>query len=164
MAVVLYSPHPCLLSSQHYRTPLLRNPQKDLHFCSRAKLRVILSLHSSNRRRVPLPPIKSASINGYSVHDGSVQGRRESEVEEGNESPRWWTAFVRSILPGGSWWRLEDDVEVRILAEPVTVTRALLKMWELVRKDRWVIFAAFATLIVAAVSFKLTLFLFFGFP
>ena len=68
---------------------------------------------------------------------------------------------MRSILPGGSWWRLDDDgVEVRILAEPVTVTRALVRMWELVAKDRLVIFAAFATLIVAAVSFKSPFFFF----
>ncbi|PON64233.1 ATP-binding cassette containing protein [Parasponia andersonii] len=156
MAVGLYNPHPRLLSSVHFRTPLVRTRRKDLHFTtSSTKLRLILSLHSSNRRRVPFPPIRSASINGYSVHDGPdehVEGRRrEAEVDE-FEWLRRWTAFVRSILPGGSWWRLDDDVEVRILAEPVTVTRALVRMWELVAKDRWVIFAAFATLFVAALS------------
>lgn len=38
------------------------------------------------------------------------------------------------------------------MEKPVTVWRALSKMWELVAKDRWVIFAAFSALIVAAVS------------
>lgn len=36
--------------------------------------------------------------------------------------------------------------------QPVTVWYALGKMWNLVAKDRWVIFAAFSALIIAAVS------------
>ncbi|KAM6589369.1 ABC transporter B family member 26, chloroplastic [Cannabis sativa] len=158
MALVLYNPQPRLLSSFHCTRPFFRNHQKkDLHFTSATtKLRLILSIHSSHRRRVPLLLTKSASINGYSVHEGSdeyVQGLRETEVVSRNEWLQRWTDFVRSILPGGNWWRLDDDdVEIRMLAEPVTVTRALIRMWELVSKDRWVIFAAFATLIVAALS------------
>ncbi|XP_058005677.1 uncharacterized protein LOC110640683 isoform X4 [Hevea brasiliensis] len=37
-----------------------------------------------------------------------------------------------------------------ILAKPVTMWRALGRMWQLVTQDRWVIFAAFSALIVAA--------------
>ncbi|KFK23022.1 hypothetical protein AALP_AAs55890U000100 [Arabis alpina] len=36
------------------------------------------------------------------------------------------------------------------MAKLVSVWRALSRMWELVAEDRWVIFAAFSTLIVAA--------------
>lgn len=37
------------------------------------------------------------------------------------------------------------------MAKPVTLWRALGKMWDLVSKDRWIIFAAFSALIIAAV-------------
>ena len=70
------------------------------------------------------------------------------------ERLRRWLAFARTVLPGGSWWNFDEDVEIRFLAEPVTVSRALLRMWNLVANDRWIIFAAFSTLIVAAVSFE----------
>lgn len=82
-----------------------------------------------------------------------MESRGEAEVDF-SERLRRWMAFVRTILPGGSWWSFSEDVEVRILAEPVTVSRALVRMWKLVANDRWVIFFAFSTLIVAAVSFK----------
>lgn len=69
-----------------------------------------------------------------------------------SEKLRRWIAFVRSVLPGGSWWRFPMDVDVVLAAKPVTVLRALQRMWELIAKDRWIVFAAFATLIVTAVS------------
>ena len=67
------------------------------------------------------------------------------------ERIRHFVGFLRSILPGGSWWRFSEEVDSRFVAEPVTVWRALTRIWELVAEDRWVIFAAFSTLIVAAV-------------
>lgn len=69
-----------------------------------------------------------------------------------SEKLRRWIAFVRSVLPGGSWWRFPKDIDVVLAAKPVTVLRALQRMWELIAKDRWIIFAAFATLIVTALS------------
>jgi hypothetical protein len=54
-------------------------------------------------------------------------------------------------LPWGKWWSFDEDVELKLLAEPVTVLQALTRMWNLVAQDRWVIFAAFAALILAAV-------------
>lgn len=65
---------------------------------------------------------------------------------------RGWVGYIRSILPGGSWWSLSDEAEVRTSVEPVTVTRALSRMWDLVARDRWVIFTAFSVLVFAAVS------------
>lgn len=39
-----------------------------------------------------------------------------------------------------------------MVAKPVTVVKALTRMWELISKDRWVIFAAFTALVVTALS------------
>ena len=59
---------------------------------------------------------------------------------------------LRSVLPGGSWWKLSDeDIDVVLTAKPVTVWNALHRMWLLVSSDRWVIFAAFSALILTAV-------------
>lgn len=80
----------------------------------------------------------------------------EKETGESNvgiqERFRRLIAFLRSILPGGSWWSVSNDVEIVFMAKPVTVWRALGRMWELVSRDRWVIFAAFSALILTALS------------
>lgn len=76
------------------------------------------------------------------------------EREEGvelNERIRRFIEFLPSILPGGDWWSFSDEVQIKIVAKPVTMWRALSRMWHLVAQDRWVIFAAFTALIVAAV-------------
>ncbi|KAK7260683.1 hypothetical protein RIF29_26934 [Crotalaria pallida] len=62
--------------------------------------------------------------------------------------------FISSILPGGSWWTLSehhrgDEAEA---AEPMAVTIALRRMWELVADEQWVAFAAIGSLVVAALS------------
>lgn len=68
--------------------------------------------------------------------------------------------FIRDMLPGGNWWTLSTGhVDVRLTAKPVTVVRALQRMWELISEDRWVIFVAFLTLILTAVSSFLLSFL-----
>lgn len=75
---------------------------------------------------------------------------REDGVEL-NERIRRFIEFLPSILPGGDWWSFSDEADIKILAKPVTMWRALTRMWHLVAQDRWVIFAAFTALIVAAV-------------
>lgn len=63
-----------------------------------------------------------------------------------------WIEFVKNVLPGGNWWRLSsEDVDVGATSKPVTVVRALNRMWELIAEDRFLIFAAFTALIVTAV-------------
>ncbi|XAR51909.1 Peptide-transporting ATPase, partial [Bertholletia excelsa] len=60
-----------------------------------------------------------------------------------------------SALPGGSWWNLSDSSDAGKTiktAKPVTVLVALRRIWKLVANDRWVIYAASASLIVAALS------------
>lgn len=146
--------HPPLLSSFHHKQPLiLLTPQKLHHFTSATrtstKPRLSLSPHYSNSRRFRFSPPKSTSINGYAAEEYK-NDPRETEAEL-LERLRRLFAFLRSILPGGTWWSFSDEAQIRIFAKPVTVVRALTRMWGLVSRDRWVIFAAFSALIVAAV-------------
>ena len=62
--------------------------------------------------------------------------------------------LVRSVLAGGDWWGLGEDVsnvEIKEAATPITVVFALHRMWELIADDRWLIFVAFGALLIAAV-------------
>lgn len=103
-------------------------------------------------RRILLPSTsKSASINGVSVQNNPEASAGEVNAAEFLQRIRKLVAFLPSIFAGGSWWNFSDDVEVPTLAQPVTVWRALGKMWELVARDRWVIITAFSTLVIAAV-------------
>ncbi|CAJ1931362.1 unnamed protein product [Sphenostylis stenocarpa] len=104
------------------------------------------------RRILASPPLKCASINGVSVQNNPEASAEQVYVGELLERIRKWVGFLPSLLPGGRWWDFSDDIDVQMVAQPVTVWRALGKMWELVARDRWVIFAAFSALIVAAVS------------
>ncbi|KAJ6898253.1 hypothetical protein NC652_024924 [Populus alba x Populus x berolinensis] len=120
------------------------------------------SLHNNiNNRRRPLPPkssssSSSSSVNGYGSnieqYYGSEQRVEREEGVELNERIRRFIEFLPSILPGGDWWSFSDEADIKILAKPVTMWRALTRMWHLVAQDRWVIFAAFTALIVAALS------------
>jgi hypothetical protein len=134
----------------HPKPPLLKVQYKRLHSDSNTRLRVYLpNTSSTSRRRIIFPPPKSASINGFPIHN-SPEASREKNIEP-FERLRRWIRVVGSVLPGGKWWSFDEDVELKLLAEPVTVSRALTRMWNLVAQDRWVIFAAFAALILAAV-------------
>jgi hypothetical protein len=134
----------------HPKPPLLKVQYKRLHSDSNTRLRVYLpNTSSTSRRRIIFPPPKSASINGFSIHN-SPEAYGEKNIEP-FERLRRWIRVVGSVLPGGKWWSFDEDVELKLLAEPVTVSRALTRMWNLVAQDRWVIFAAFAALILAAV-------------
>ncbi|KAK9276674.1 hypothetical protein L1049_006210 [Liquidambar formosana] len=155
MALSLCNLQPRLLSPLHHQQSLINIRHKNLRFADAAtNLRLSLSTPSPNRRFGLLFPLKSASINGFSVQNNP----EEPEKEYGDNNGEWlerlrrWFAFLRSILPRGSWWNLSHDVEIVFMAKPVTVWRALGRMWELVATDRWVIFAAFSALILAAIS------------
>lgn len=61
--------------------------------------------------------------------------------------------FIRQVFPGGSWWNLSDSQEAENpTAKPITVWIALSRMWNLIGRDKWIVFVAVASLIVAAVS------------
>ncbi|XP_014520721.1 ABC transporter B family member 26, chloroplastic isoform X2 [Vigna radiata var. radiata] len=104
------------------------------------------------RRILASTPLKCASINGVPVRNTPEASTEQVYAGELLQRIRKWLDFLPSILPGGRWWDFSDDVDVQLVAQPVTVWRALGKMWELVARDRWVIIAAFSALIVAAVS------------
>lgn len=96
--------------------------------------------------------VKSASVNGYPIIKEDEIPLTEGEKVELSEKLKKWVTFVRRILPGGEWWSLSSEgVGDVISAKPVTVFRALKKMWDLIAQDRWVIFTAFVALIVTAV-------------
>lgn len=114
------------------------------------------------RRILASTPLKCASINGVPVRNTPEASTEQVYAGELLQRIRKWLDFLPSILPGGRWWDFSDDVDVQLVAQPVTVWRALGKMWELVARDRWVIIAAFSALIVAAVStFYFSLLLYF---
>lgn len=141
--------HPGYRSSAHY--------QRLFHFVNRRTLRFSRSPEVSicfKRISHRLAPLKSSSINGFSLETNLDHFEEEHSVEnvELRDRIRKWIDFLRSVLPGGSWWSFSDDVEIKFMAKPVTVWRALSRMWQLIAKDRLVIFAAFSTLIVAALS------------
>lgn len=140
--------HPGYRSSVHYH--------RLFHFVNRRALRFSRSPEVSicfKRISHRLAPLKSSSINGFSLETNLDHFEEEHSVEnvELRDRIRKWIDFLRSVLPGGSWWSFSDDVEIKFMAKPVTVWRALSRMWQLIAKDRLVIFAAFSTLIVAAV-------------
>lgn len=92
------------------------------------------------------------SVNGVSVANNPENQGIAEKFELGERIRRIFEALP-SILPGGKWWRLSDEViDVDLTAKPVTVWNALHRMWMLVRSDRWVIFTAFSALIVTALS------------
>ncbi|KAF5741097.1 ABC transporter B family member 26 chloroplastic-like [Tripterygium wilfordii] len=145
MALPLCTTEPLFLSSlPHIRKSSTINIyRRSLRFSANNKLRFSLC----STKHWQLSPLKSSSINGFSVQNELAEDNVELREKIGN-----WIDFIRSILPGGSWWRFSDDVEVNITAKPLTVWRALGRMWELVAGDRWVIFVAFSSLIIAALS------------
>lgn len=96
--------------------------------------------------------MKSASVNGYPIAKEDGVPSTAGEKIELTEKLKKWVKFAREIFPGGDWWRLPtEDIGDAMVAKPVTVFRALKKMWDLIAEDRWVIFTAFVTLVITAV-------------
>lgn len=119
-----------------------------------------LSLALAPRRRAPLrnprqrrlvlrPPARVRAAAAIGGEFGGL-GRRRVVVGE-------FVERLRNVLPGGSWWRLEDGDEAggdgggRAEGSGTTALSALNRMWSLVAADRWVIYAGFASLVGAAV-------------
>ncbi|KAJ4827575.1 hypothetical protein Tsubulata_004796 [Turnera subulata] len=86
-------------------------------------------------------------------HPHSLESDRDDENASFLERFRNFSSYIRSILPGGSWWNLRDQKQTEGAAgNPVTVWGALRKMWELLGNDQWIVYVAFGFLVVAAVS------------
>ncbi|KAE9454136.1 hypothetical protein C3L33_13967, partial [Rhododendron williamsianum] len=156
MSLILPHLQPRVISSLLYKPTSIYPNLKPLAFSAKPKTKFQSnpSVSRSNTRFCHTYVPKSASVNGFPLQSDSEVSPRDVGVNnaELSEKLRRWIAFVRSVLPGGSWWSFSEDVDVVLTAKPVTVLRALQRMWELIAKDRWIIFAAFATLIITAVS------------
>lgn len=150
MALAIGNLHPLSAIPVQKRQFLLKTCSIKSHF---KQERVQFKFFGSSGRFHHISPLKSASVNGYPTNREDENVLIESGKVELVESIKKWVKFVREILPGGEWWRLSTEgVGDVILAKPVTVVRALKKMWELIAQDRWIIFSAFTALIVTAVS------------
>ncbi|KAL1355381.1 hypothetical protein HN51_007436 [Arachis hypogaea] len=157
MPLLLSASQPPLLPLiPHSNKTLITLPRKRFGFAPNT-----LTTPPSLRSRRILPKSSassSSSINGVSLEDIPEHSRNEESTSPTRDeflllqTLRTWLRFLPSILPGGSWWNFDDDIEIELLAQPVSVWRALGKMWHLVARDRWIIFAAFTALIFAAVS------------
>ncbi|OVA20624.1 ABC transporter [Macleaya cordata] len=158
MAISLFTPpHSSFLSHHHPprpQPPLLPLPTKKPHFPSINPNLRFYPLHLTPTRFYSFSPPKSASVDGFSLQNHQ-SGIDDEENDFGFlQKLQKWISFLQSVVPGGSWWRLTDNnIQVSVgYAKPVTVVSALRRMWGLVAKDRWVIFAAFGALVLAALS------------
>lgn len=115
-----------------------------------------LSLSLAPRRpclrapRRPPPRLRTARIRAAATVNGEFGGLGRRRLDAGEFIGR-----LRNVLPGGSWWRLEDEEAGgagRAEASGATAASALSRMWALVAADRWVIFAGFASLVCAALA------------
>ncbi|XP_076943444.1 ABC transporter B family member 26, chloroplastic-like [Bidens hawaiensis] len=104
-----------------------------------------------DRRRV-VYVTNSASVNGYTVRKHDDVPEVVDDVAGVPERLLRVVRLIPAVLPGGEWWRFLDDVEVAQNAKPVTLVRALRRMWELISSDRWIIFSAFSALILTALT------------
>ncbi|XP_022732912.1 ABC transporter B family member 26, chloroplastic-like isoform X2 [Durio zibethinus] len=140
---------PRFCSSSHYEQQFRYINRRNLRFSRSSEVSI-----SSKRISHRLAPLKSSSINGFSVQKNLEHFEEGNSVENVQllERIRKWVDFLRTVLPGGSWWSFSDDVELKLMAKPVTIWRALSRMWQLIAKDRLVILAAFSSLFVAALS------------
>ncbi|MCD9641123.1 ABC transporter B member 26, chloroplastic [Datura stramonium] len=134
---------------QNPETILCKRSQSD----PKSKTQFSFSSNSINHLVRCISPLNSASIIGYSLQEyQKADSLEESEVGLREKLVKW-IEFVRNVFPGGNWWRLSsEDVDVGATAKPVTVVRALHRMWELIAEDGLLIFAAFTALIVTALS------------
>uniref|UniRef100_A0A0E0CBZ9 ABC transporter domain-containing protein n=1 Tax=Oryza meridionalis TaxID=40149 RepID=A0A0E0CBZ9_9ORYZ len=109
----------------------------------------LLLRSASATRRVPRRA-RPTRIRAAAAIGGEFGGLAQRRALAGEFIER-----LRNVLPGGSWWRLEDGEEAgggRAEASGATAASALRRMWALVASDRWVVFVGFASLIGAALA------------
>lgn len=111
--------------------------------------KIRIQLTPPRKRFVHISPLNSASINGYRIENGN----QNDFLEEKNVKVKNRLRRLIDKLPGGSWWRLStDQVDDTLAAEPVSVLKALLWIWDLISEDRRVVFAAFSALLISSLS------------
>ncbi|KAL5718163.1 ABC transporter B member 26 [Ranunculus cassubicifolius] len=96
-----------------------------------------------------IKPLQTSFFNEFTVNN-------EEKIRENDggflEKLLDFVVLMKSVGPGGNFWRFPSHPEGLSNAKPVTAVYALKRMWELVANDRWVIYSAFAALILAALS------------
>lgn len=107
-----------------------------------------LGIPSTSSSRRPVPPLKAASnVDGTAAPSPSIAGGGGRSLDD----------LLRTFLPGGSWWKLPHEEgrgdwdQNGSKAVVVSVPFAFRRMWELLRDDKWIVFAGFTVLILAAV-------------
>ncbi|XP_039158071.1 ABC transporter B family member 26, chloroplastic isoform X5 [Eucalyptus grandis] len=112
-----------------------------------------LSFPAKRQKFVVLRHLGSVGAS-FSVHFSlrSQGSGAERGVGFGSARSRWRS--VASFLPGGGWWTLRGDSEDAGAADAksVSVVTALRWIWGLIAEDRLVIYVAFGSLAVAALS------------
>ncbi|KAH6774401.1 transporter associated with antigen processing protein 1 [Perilla frutescens var. hirtella] len=148
-----------LRTAFHFRTSLndrnsnsipIFTSKTSLNFCNSTLARTLAHTVNTNS--------SCAVRRMYVLH--ALKHNREDCFVERNETALdmfvKWFQSIRDTFPGGRWWNLRDfeqNVDVSpSAAEPVTVLKALRKMWALVADEKWILYTAFGALIVAAVS------------
>ncbi|XP_058188176.1 ABC transporter B family member 26, chloroplastic-like [Rhododendron vialii] len=101
-----------------------------------------LNIHSQFTSKTKLLPPNLIGYKRFRVENSAVGGKQTR---------------ARHLLPGGRWWNLSggsDEVENTTEAEakPVTVLIALRRIWALVGEEKWIAYAAVASLTLAALS------------
>ncbi|CAN6448946.1 unnamed protein product [Victoria cruziana] len=149
MAVVAFSQLPPNIFLQFGGgQPLVNHRQP----CSVMRKALPPSFLGRKRRAARFVPLKSSvSVDGY-VGEFAESDPRD-EVHGGGGIPiRNFAEFMENLrfyLPGGGWWRIEDDF-FTVGGKTVTVPFALRRIWEMISTDKWVLFAGFGTLLLAS--------------
>ncbi|XP_030484757.2 ABC transporter B family member 26, chloroplastic isoform X2 [Cannabis sativa] len=119
------------------------------------------TLSLTKKHQCPFQTIHSnLSSFRFPIHTSPYLRPFRSSKKHGAETivRRHWARFFGSVTPLESWWRLHDDQEeeekpqLPSAEEPVTVSFAIRRMWELIGDDRWIVFVGCGALIGAAVS------------
>ena len=154
--------------------PLLTGPNRSVQQCqaiSMALSRYILSSPSTHPSINPRTPIPNLRFDFQFIATSRITKRSHFKLpfsarsSYGNDAVKVTSdgehllKAMQSFLPGGSWWNLPNDSKQHLNsstdpARPITVWESLLRMWKLLDNHHWIIFLAFASLIVAAVRFQ----------
>ncbi|XP_062229351.1 ABC transporter B family member 26, chloroplastic-like [Phragmites australis] len=111
-----------------------------------------------DRRRVPLrAPRKGRLLRPARIRAAAAIGEEFGGLGRRRVVAGEFIERLRNVLPGGSWWRLEDGEEAgdgggRAEGSGTTAVSVLRRMWGLVAADRWVVYSGFASLVGAALS------------